>query len=165
MVPNNFSGSIIKSAQSGISPQVAVAPSPPFRFTLNRIVKNAEEAPGVHIEKSSLRTKARRHPIRRAVGSWFNERPVRSRRGLGLGDRASSRINTGGPSLVNKFRGDQMLSRRPVQYKEKSIAARLREQLTRFAFEFSVEQNRCLDGIPVVHVVWRRLKIPSEFAC
>ena len=55
-----------------------------------------------------------------------------------------------------------MLSIRSIEHEEKTITAGLREKFTRLAIEFAVEQNGCLDGVPVMHVVWRRLEIPYE---
>src|SRR5580692_9344744 len=55
-----------------------------------------------------------------------------------------------------------MLAIRAIKYEEKSVAAGLAEKLAPLAFEFGVEQHWRLNGIPVVHVVGRRLKIPSK---
>src|SRR5580692_6108332 len=93
MIPHNFAGSVIERAQRGIGPQVAVAASPSFRLALDCVVENAEEAAGVDIKKASLRIKARRHPIGRAVGTWFDESAIRTRSGAGFGDRATSRVD------------------------------------------------------------------------
>src|SRR5260370_15686935 len=57
-----------------------------------------------------------------------------------------------------------MLAGAAIQQKEKTIAAGLGEQLTGLAVEIGVEEHGGLHGVPVVHVVRRRLKIPSEFA-
>ena len=55
-----------------------------------------------------------------------------------------------------------MLSIRSIEQKEKTIAAGLRKKLTLLALELGVEENWSLDSVPVVHVVWRRLKIPDK---
>src|SRR5260370_380392 len=57
-----------------------------------------------------------------------------------------------------------MLAGAAIQQKEKTIAAGLGEQLTGLAVEIGVEEHGGLHGVPVVHVVRRRLKIQSEFA-
>src|SRR5260370_22063815 len=56
-----------------------------------------------------------------------------------------------------------MLAIGAVEHKEQRIAAGLGEQLALLALKLRVEQDRGFDGVPVVHVVWRRLKIPSQF--
>src|SRR5437667_8237499 len=55
-----------------------------------------------------------------------------------------------------------MLAIGPIEQKEKTITAGLREKLALLALELRVEQDGRLDGVPVVNVVWRRLKIPSQ---
>src|SRR5207248_10606103 len=55
-----------------------------------------------------------------------------------------------------------MLCMRSNEQKEKTIAAGLRKKLTLLALELGVEENWSLDSVPVVHVVWRRLKIPDK---
>src|SRR5436309_14934559 len=55
-----------------------------------------------------------------------------------------------------------MLAICAIKQKEKTITAGLREKLALLALELRVEQDGRLDGVPVVNVVWRRLKIPSQ---
>ena len=55
-----------------------------------------------------------------------------------------------------------MLAIGPIEQKEKTITAGLREKLALLALELRVEQDGRFDGVPVVNVVWRRLKIPSQ---
>src|SRR5260370_17831161 len=51
-----------------------------------------------------------------------------------------------------------------IEQKEKTITASLRQKLALLTLELAVEQDRRLDGIPAVHVVWRGLKIPGELS-
>src|SRR5271155_4193899 len=97
VVPHNFAGVVVQRTQRRIGPQVSVAAPPSFRLSLHRIVKNAEETPGIDIEQPRLRIKTWRHPIRRAVGTGLDQCPVRTWRGFGFRDWAASRINTRGP--------------------------------------------------------------------
>src|SRR5207247_3205879 len=79
-----------------------------------------------------------------------------------LGEGAAARVHAGGPGLVDERSGDQMLAVGAVEHKEKRIAAGLGKQLARLALELSVKQNRRFDGVPVVHVVGRGLKVPDQ---
>ena len=63
VVPHNFAGAVVERAQRRIRPQVAVAASPPFRFSRDSIVIDAENAAGIHIKQSRLGIEAWRHPI------------------------------------------------------------------------------------------------------
>src|SRR5579872_1606334 len=112
VIPHYCSSSVVQRAQRGIRPEVAVAPSPTFCFSGDCIVVNAKQPPAVDVKQSRLAIKTRRHPIRGAVGTRFDESAIRTRRGFGLRDRAPTRINAARPGLIYERRGDQMLSTR-----------------------------------------------------
>src|SRR5262249_1887353 len=60
--------------------------------------------------------------------------------------------------------GQQVLAVGAIEDEEVSVAAGLSDELTLLAFEFGVEKDGRLDGVPVVRVVRRGLEIPGKFA-
>src|SRR4029077_11061653 len=90
--------------------------------------------------------------------------PIGSGRCAGLGDGTAFRVDAIGPRLIDEWRSREMLAVGAIKEEIKTVAAGLREEFARFAFEFGVEENGSLHGVPIVNVVWRRLKMPDEFA-
>src|SRR5229473_2272321 len=153
MVPNHFARAVVERANRGVRPKVAIPSSPSFRFARGGVIVNAEDPPRIHVEEVRLRIEARRHPVRRSVRAGFDQRAVRARRGLWLGDWVAMRVQSGSPRLIDERRSGQILAVRSIQQEIKPVAAGLRQKLAFLALEFGVEQNRRLDRVPVMYVV------------
>ena len=163
VIPHHLAGAVVERAASvELAHRIPVAASPSLCFPFRGIVINAEEAAAVHIEQPRLRIKAWRHPIGGSVRTGFDKRAIRSWRGFWLGNRPSSTVNPICPSLIDELRCNQMISVRAIQHEKNPVAACLRHQLARLAFEFRVEQHGRLYRIPIVHIVGRGLIIPNE---
>src|SRR5579863_6993523 len=138
-VPNEFAGAVIESANSGVGPKVAVATAPAFGFGGDGVVVDAEEATGVDIEEVRLRIETGSHPVGGAVGAGRNESTIGSGSGFGLGDGTAALINAARPGFFDERRSDEMLAGGAIENKEETVAAGLREEFTRFAFEVGVK--------------------------
>src|SRR2546430_2339395 len=165
VIPDDFSGFVIERADRGVGPQVPVTAAPAFGLGfVHGVVVDAEDATGVHVEKICLWIEARRHPVGGAVGAGLDQSAVGSGRCARLCDRTAFCVNSGSPGLVDEWSSGEMLAVGAIKQEIKSVAAGLREEFARFAFEFGVEENGRLHGVPIVNIVRRRLEMPDEFA-
>src|SRR5579863_1776919 len=152
VVPDDFADAIVEGTDGGIGPDIVIAAAPAFGFALDSFVEDAKDSAGVKVEEAGLRVEARSHPVGGTVGARLDERAVGSGGGFRFGNGAAFRVNAGGPSLVDKGSGDEMLTGRAIEEKEEPVAAGLGKQVTRFALEVSVEEDRSFDGVPIVDV-------------
>src|SRR5215471_21160554 len=77
-------------------------------------------------------------------------------------DRPPAVVESLGPSLLGEWRAQQELARYAVEHVVKAIAVGYCDRLARSPAHGCVHQHRYVIGIPVVHVVRRELKMPSE---
>src|SRR5882724_3402312 len=165
VIPDDFSGFLIERADGGVGPENAISPAPAFGLGfVHRVVVVAEDAARIDIKKICLWIETGRHPVGGAVGAGFDESAIGGGRCARLCDRTAFCVNAGCPGLVNERSSGEMLAVGAIEQEIKSVAAGLREEFARLAFEFGVEKNGRLHGIPIVNVVRRRLEMPDEFA-
>src|SRR5260370_36275647 len=111
---------------------MAGAAAPAFRFAGGGAEINAEDAAGVDVEQIGLGIKAGRHPIGGAVRTGLDERAVGAGIGFGLGERASLRVNSRGPGLIDEGSGGQILGIGSNPQTIKYVSARLRAKVSAF---------------------------------
>src|SRR5262249_24288298 len=162
VTPNELAGFVVQRAQRGAGPEVLIAPAPAFHLAVDGAVVNAKKAVAVDVEEPGLRTVAGRHPVGGAVRTGCGKRAGRARIGLGIGNRPATLIDALGPGGFDEGRGDQVFAVGAIENEEESVAARLSKHFAGLSLEITIDQDRRLYGVPVMGVVWRRLKIPSE---
>ena len=57
-----------------------------------------------------------------------------------------------------------MISVGAIEQEEKTVAAGLRQKFFLLAVELRIEQDRRFHGVPIMHIVRGRLKIPGQFS-
>src|SRR5882762_6460329 len=124
--------------------QKIIAPGKSFGLPLSGQVKDAVTLRRDHVKKTGGRIETGSKPIRRAIRAGRDERTVTRRLFLRVRNGLAFSIDPQSPIGVNEGRGQQMLAGASVQHKEKSIPARLRQQLAPLSIELPVKQNRCL---------------------
>ena len=114
------------------------------------------------VEQIRLGTVGRSTPI--GPAGKIGTRPVTFFRWIRVrnNDRASLRSEAVGPSLVDVGSAQQKLAGQAVKDVVETIANRLDQQLARLTFEYRVQQDRSLIGVPVMGVMRRVLEMPFQ---
>src|SRR5438270_2457857 len=162
--PAQFPRFIIDRLQLCLSKKAVIRASPAIFAVLRLGEINAVAIARANEKQTGLGIETWRAIIGRASFVRRNQSAIARRLLRRIRNGASALVHAGGPIDRSECRREKALPGRAVQHKEITIARSLQQHLARSPFEFSIDQNRNFDGIPIVRVVRRRLETPDQLA-
>src|SRR5262249_1330076 len=166
VAPANFAGFVIDRLHHSFRKSASIVSAPALRlFIVIKDVVHAERSSTVDVKQAGVGTVARRMPICGATLIRRDKDAVELRLLRGIGNRLSFCVDSQRPIRFHELRSKQIFAVGSIQQEEPTIAACLREKPSSLAVEFTIDEYRSLHSVPVVGVVWRRLKIPRQLSC
>src|SRR2546429_2313171 len=162
MRPTHLSRLIIDGFQHSLAKDSVVCPSPAVLTVLGLREIDTVGIPRADDEQPGLGVKTRRAVICRAAFVRRNQSPVTRWILRRVGNWAAVFVDPGGPIDSREGSRKKAASRSAVQHKEITISRSLQQHLSGDTLEIAIDEDRNLDGIPIMRIVGRRLEPPSQ---